>query len=428
MTKDLTNGEVLMEKIWDKKEDFDRSIMFSGDHQIQYLEFSRNLRFHLEDNDQLDYFYKYCNFCGKFKDDEKLYDIDRLDFIDEKGKMPENYNYLHYPDSICETCIKYKYNNSIKPCKKCDDYYLDYKSKNICNSCKREDAAEILQGYLQGYLIRKKKRKIKKPKNKKNKKKQKKISKKNKLIKIKIIQAFIRGYNVRENMKPSILTLNHDCISNILECNAVSNQKEEDFFENIDDIANKYSVEVYRLLRRLNLDFMYCGYCNKFVDPDMFLFLEEQQHYDLIDQFNYFEVNRLCDEGICIYCNEKLLNNDLHYCELCEKVSDLTNKDSYCPCIENKEVKIRDCYKINKYVDHAIDKRHYLRKLTYWPESADNVHYIKFYNILKIPQSIDQNIIEITRYLENWWWELDAENCLCEECRNKLLLENSADD
>merc|ERR1712167_475175 len=109
-----------------------------------------------------DYFYKYCNFCGKFKDDEKLYDIDRLDFIDEKGKMPENYNYLHYPDSICEICIKNKYSNSIKPCKKCEIFMVDYKYKTTCTTCK---AAEILQGFLQGYLIRKKKLKNLKTKN-----------------------------------------------------------------------------------------------------------------------------------------------------------------------------------------------------------------------------------------------------------------------
>ena len=49
MTKDLTNGEILVDEIWDIKEYFDRSIIFSGDHQIQYIEFSRNLKFHLDE-------------------------------------------------------------------------------------------------------------------------------------------------------------------------------------------------------------------------------------------------------------------------------------------------------------------------------------------------------------------------------------------
>ena len=69
-----------------------------------------------------------------------------------------------------------------------------------------------------------------------------------------------------------------------------------------------------------------------------------------------------------------------------------------------------------------------MRKLTFWTsESAKNVHYLKMHDILNIPKAIYDNIRSITRYLESWWWKIDSENCLCEECRNKLQ-ENSGDD
>ena len=140
--------------------------------------------------------------------------------------------------------------------------------------------------------------------------------------------------------------------------------------------------------------------------------------------------NNLCGcSGICTYCNEKILNNDLYYCESCDTVSDLTIKDTFCPCLENKDVKIRNYDKIEKYVEHAYDKKKFMRKNTFWTsKSAENVHYLKINDILNIPKAIYHNIAKITGYLESWWWKIDAEDCLCEECRNKLLLENSDDD
>ena len=424
MTKDLTNGEILVKEIEEIKDDFHRTLMFSGYHQTEYIEFSCNLKSHLDENELSEYFYKYCNFCGKFKLDEKLYFINRLDFIDENGKLPENYNHLHYTDSICESCNKNKYNNSIKPCKKCDYYHVDYKSKNICNPCQEDYSSEILKGFLKGYSIRNK-NKFKKPKNKKNKKKIKKITKKNKIKKIKIIQALIKGYKVRQKFKPTILNLNQDCLINILESIRISNQKELDYFENIYKIGNNYDDEVIDLLIKLDLEHIYCGYCNKFVESNKFIWLDEPSKlYDILEFSNILGCS-----GICIYCNLKLLDNDLHYCNSCNKVSDLTIKDSFCPCIENKNVNIRNYDKITKYKESVIDKQENMRLMTWWfPDSDMNMFNVKIKAILNIPNAMYHNIESITRYLENWWWEIDAENCLCEDCRKRLLLENSDGD
>ena len=423
MTKDLTNGEILVKEIEEIKDDFNRKQMFSGYYQVDYIEFSCNLKSHLEENNHSYLLDHYCNFCGEFKvhamrQGEYTYPVNRLDFIDEEGKMPENYNYLHYPDSICESCVKNKYSNSIKSCKKCDIFMVDYKHKTTCNTCK---AAEILQGFLQGHLIRKKK--IKKSKNKKIKKskKIKKISKKNKIIKIKIIQGFIQGYKVRQKLKPSILTLNQDCINNILY--KIRNQKDIEFFEKIDKIGRNYLDEVSSLLIHYNLDDVYCGYCNKFVEDDKFMWLD-----NLSELNDYLEFCNLCGHsGMCVYCNQKILNNNLFYCEICDKVSDLANnKEKCCHCLENKDF---DYDKIERYKDHSIDKRDYLKKLTFWTsDSILNMNYLKISDIINIPKNIHHNISKITRYLENWWWEIDKENCLCEDCRRRLLLENSDGD
>ena len=127
MTKDLTNGEILVDEIEEIKEDYYFDVEFYGNNQSNYLEFSWNLKLHLEENDYLEYFYKYCNFCGKFKHNENLYYVDKLDFIDEKGKMPENYNYFHINDSICESCKlkNYQLNSGIAD-QLCDNYCIKH--------------------------------------------------------------------------------------------------------------------------------------------------------------------------------------------------------------------------------------------------------------------------------------------------------------
>ena len=179
-------------------------------------------------------------------------------------------------------------------------------------------------------------------------------------------------------------------------------------------------MEVNDLLEFLELDDYYCGVCNKFVGYDKFMCC------DNIDDLFEYCTNTCGLKGICIYCNEKLLNNDFYNCKSCKKVSDLTNKDTFCPCLKNKDVKIRNYDKINEYISHTREKENTIRYYTGW--EFGYIETINIKDLMNIPKGIANNIVSITKCFEKWWWKIDAENCLCEDCRKRLLLENSHDD
>ena len=50
MTKDLTNGEILVKEIEHIKYGFYFDVEYYGNNQSNYLEFSWNLKLHLEEN------------------------------------------------------------------------------------------------------------------------------------------------------------------------------------------------------------------------------------------------------------------------------------------------------------------------------------------------------------------------------------------